>query len=108
MTHVHASCMYKSHLHKERKGPYNDGVYQLQKEKNTDITQGRLHSTYHLKNAERGRHSGQSVQHPKVSETLRRDRQPGRGRTSLVTEEMKAIVEQQMRDDDETTAIQHH
>ena len=90
--------------HKDR--AYNAGFYQLRKENNTDITQGRLRFTYHLKNAERGRHSGQSARHPKVSDTLRCNGQPGRGRRSLVTEEMKAIVEQQMRDDDETTAIQ--
>ena len=35
-------------------------------------------------------------------------RQPGSGRRSVVTVLIKAIVEQQMRDDDETTAIQLH
>lgn len=35
-------------------------------------------------------------------------RLPGSGRPSVVTEEIKAIVEQQMRDDDETTAHQLH
>ena len=63
---------------------------------------------YHLKKAERGRHSGQSARHPKVSDTLCGDGQHGRGWRSLVTEEMKAMVEQQMRDDDKTTAIQRH
>ena len=35
-------------------------------------------------------------------------RLPGSGRISKITEEIKAIVEEQMREDDETTAIQLH
>ena len=35
-------------------------------------------------------------------------RLPGSGRTSKITGEIKEIVEQQMRQDDETTAVQLH
>lgn len=35
-------------------------------------------------------------------------RLPGSGRISKITEEIKAIVEEQMRADDETTAVQLH
>lgn len=35
-------------------------------------------------------------------------RRPGSGRPSKITSEIKAMVEQQMREDDETTAVQLH
>ena len=51
----------------------------------------------------RGRHSGQSARHPKVLTLYAAKGSPGEDEITS-TEEMKAIVEQQMRD--ETTVIQ--
>ena len=48
----------------------------------------------------------QSVQYETNTGTIAR--QPGSGRETLITAEVKAVVEEQMRRDDETTASQLH
>ena len=44
----------------------------------------------------------------KFKETGSIARRPGSGRPTKITDEMKRLVERQMRDDDETTAVQLH
>ena len=44
----------------------------------------------------------------KHRETNNIERRPGSGRPTKMTAPVKALVEQQMRDDDETTAVQLH